>query len=235
MYWYWLYSPDTCIHVLTGTWLYSRPHCTLPLARLTLPTWYIYTVIDTWLDIWFCTDWLYYCIFMFYMLFLSCSSIYYHHMLTHVICTCTFPFILTHLLGRFLTNLNLHIQIGCLISLSGVELVRFTRIGASFYSILVFLLLFYSCYSWFFLYRTQLPFHFLFIWYHVWTSICSIAVIWFIVIDFIACSDYFRFSVYTWGILLTYIRRRLSPWLCFHIFWEAGRDRVILVSKPGSI
>jgi len=30
--------------------------------------------------------------------------------------------------------------------------------------------------------------------------------------------------VYMWGILLAYIRRRLSSRLCFHVFWKAGRD-----------
>ena len=64
--------------------------------------------------------------------------------------------------------------------------------------------------------------------------ICDIAVIvdlfWF---RFIACSGYFRLSVYTWGIFLAYIRRRLSSRLRFHVFWEAGRDRVFLVSEPG--
>ena len=65
----------------------------------------------------------------------------------------------------------------------------------------------------------------LFIWYHVWMLICDIAVIvdllWF---KFIDCSG--RLSVYTWGIFLAYIRRRLSSRFCFHVFWEAGRDRV---------
>ena len=39
--------------------------------------------------------------------------------------------------------------------------------------------------------------------------------------------------MYTWGIFLAYIRRRLSSRLCFHVFWEAGRDRFFLVSEPG--
>ena len=42
---------------------------------------------------------------------------------------------------------------------------------------------------------------------------------------FIAYSGYFRLSVYTWGFLLAYIRRRLSSRLRFHVFWEAGRDK----------
>ena len=42
---------------------------------------------------------------------------------------------------------------------------------------------------------------------------------------FITCSDYFRLSMYTWGILLTYIRHRLSSRLRFYVFWEAGCDR----------
>ena len=39
--------------------------------------------------------------------------------------------------------------------------------------------------------------------------------------------------MYTLGIFLAYIRRRLSSRLCFHVFWETGRDRVFLVSEPG--
>jgi len=33
--------------------------------------------------------------------------------------------------------------------------------------------------------------------------------------------------VYTWGILLTYIHRRLSSRLRFHVFWKVGRDILI--------
>jgi len=49
--------------------------------------------------------------------------------------------------------------------------------------------------------------------------------------DYIACLGYFTLSVYAWGISLTYIRRRLSSRLHFHIFWEVGRKKVFLVSK----
>jgi len=38
----------------------------------------------------------------------------------------------------------------------------------------------------------------------------------------IACSGYFRLSVYTRGILLAYIRHRLSSCLRFHVFLESG-------------
>ena len=38
--------------------------------------------------------------------------------------------------------------------------------------------------------------------------------------------------MYTWGIFLAYIRRRLVSRLRSSVFWEAGRDRVILVSEP---
>ena len=39
--------------------------------------------------------------------------------------------------------------------------------------------------------------------------------------------------MYTWGIFLAYIRLWLSSQLRFHVFWEAGGDRVFLVSEPG--
>ena len=48
---------------------------------------------------------------------------------------------------------------------------------------------------------------------------------WFIKVDFIACSGYFRLNVYTWGFLLTYMHHRLSSRLFFHVFWEAGRNK----------
>ena len=71
----------------------------------------------------------------------------------------------------------------------------------------------------------------LFICYHMWTFICTAAVILIHHSDYIACSGYFRFSVYMWGILLAFIHRRLLSRLRFHIFWEAGRDRIFLVLK----
>jgi len=60
----------------------------------------------------------------------------------------------------------------------------------------------------------------LFICYHMWIFMYYYSG----VSDYIPYSDYFRLSVYTWGILLVYIRRRLLSRLCFHVFWEAGRD-----------
>jgi len=42
--------------------------------------------------------------------------------------------------------------------------------------------------------------------------------------DFIACSGYFTFIVYTWGIFLAYIRHRLPSWLCFRVFSKARRN-----------
>jgi len=74
----------------------------------------------------------------------------------------------------------------------------------------------------------------LFIWYHVWTFICTVvAVILIHYSDYIACSGYSTLSVYTLDILLAYIRRRLSSRLRFRVFWEAERDRIFLVSEPG--
>jgi len=139
-------------------------------------------MIDTWLytwpdlDIWFCY-WLplllsiYVCI-----LFQSYSSIYYHHMLT-----------------RYM-HVHLPLHFTLIVSLS--DYPGFERPDWMLYFIVqVFdetvhiarswslsLNYRYSCsfiyvISWFSLYRIQLPFHFLFICYHVWIFICSIAVI----------------------------------------------------------
>jgi len=41
----------------------------------------------------------------------------------------------------------------------------------------------------------------------------------------IAYSSYFRLSLYTWGILLGYIRHRLSSRFHFYLFWEAEHDK----------
>jgi len=70
----------------------------------------------------------------------------------------------------------------------------------------------------------------LFICYHVWTFICTVAVILLHHSNYTACSDYSRLSVYTWSILLAFICQRPSSWLHFHIFWETGRDRAFLIS-----
>jgi len=58
------------------------------------------------------------------------------------------------------------------------------------------------------------------------TFICTVVVILIHYSDYIACSDYFRLSAYTWGIFLTYMCRRLSSQLRFSVFWEARRDTI---------
>jgi len=63
----------------------------------------------------------------------------------------------------------------------------------------------------------------LFICYHVWSFICYIVVILILHSDYIACSGYFRLSVYTWSFLLAYMRCRLLSRIHFHVFWEMGR------------
>jgi len=39
--------------------------------------------------------------------------------------------------------------------------------------------------------------------------------------------------MYTWGILLAYMRRRLSSRPRYSAFWEAEYNRIFLISKPG--
>ena len=91
--------------------------------------------------------------------------------------------------------------------------------------LLVLLLNLYLCWSFFSIYITSsCHFILLFICYHVWTFIYTVAVLSYYHSDYITCSGYFRLSVYTWGILLAYIRRQLSSRPRFHVFWEAGRD-----------
>jgi len=61
----------------------------------------------------------------------------------------------------------------------------------------------------------------------IWCGHSYVILQWWLILhnDYIACSGYFRLSVYMWGFLLTYICRRLSSWLRFHVFWEAGHDK----------
>jgi len=92
---------------------------------------------------------------------------------------------------------------------------------------LIYLLSFISLFPWFLIYCSHCLFYSLFICYHVWSFICYITVLSYHHRDYIACSGYFRLKVYMWGILLAYIRHWLSSWLCFHAFWEAGRDSYI--------
>jgi len=72
----------------------------------------------------------------------------------------------------------------------------------------------------------------LFICYHVWMFIYDIAVMLIYYSDYIACSGYFRLNVYAWGIFPPVYTCRFSSRLRSHVFWEAERDRVFLVSEP---
>ena len=118
-----------------------------------------------------------------------------------------------------------------------LDMLRGTEVFLSTHSDII-ISFFYSCWFCSFLDSLYIAIshHFfsVFICYHVWMLICDIAVIMIHFSRFfIACSDYFRLSVYTWGILLAYIRRWLSLRLYFPIIWEAGCDGVFLVSEPG--
>jgi len=113
------------MHVMIDIWLYSSPnvHLTIALAGL-------FTV--------------HLCLACYFNLILYISFI----ICTHCLCTCTFPFYFTHSLGRFLTTLYLHVQIGCFYFFDQVLMSSSASrgLGVSFYSILVFLLLIYSSY-----------------------------------------------------------------------------------------
>ena len=148
---------------------------------------------------------------------------------SHVICTCTFPFILTHSSGvltfwictsRFMYVILL---IRYLERITGI----LRNLKFSLFDYLYSCLTFISVDSLFSIYITfSCHFITLFICYHVWTFICTVAVLSYYHSDYIACSSYFRLSVYTWGIFLAYMRRRLSSRLRFHVFWEAGHEKI---------
>ena len=144
---------------------------------------------------------------------------------------CIFP-VYSYTFTRSSDSLNLHIQIcGYLLLIRYLE--RITCVTRRWS--LSFLDYRYSCsfihvISWFYLYRIQLSFSFLYSSVIIMLDILYVILqwYWFIVVDFVACSAYFRLSVYAWGIFLAYIRHRPSSRLRFSVFWEAGRDRVFV-------
>ena len=147
----------------------------------------------------------------------------------------TFPFYFTHSLGRFLTTLNLHVQIlNVLFYWTDDELVRFAwSLELPSARLSVFPVFF--CSVVFFSLCISLS-------YHPMSFICSllscvdiymcITVIMIYYNFFIACSCYFILSMYTWGILLAYLRRQLSSRLRFHVLWQAGRDKISVMNNP---
>jgi len=153
---------------------------------------------------------------MFSMLFQFYSSIYFHSLLTRYM-HMHLPFILHSL--RVLTPCICTSRSMCIIFLIRY-LERITRIMSWVLSIrlLVFLFSFIPSFPWFLIYWTNYLFY---SFIHLWSCVDIIYIIVLISIyhsDYIACSDYFRLSVYTWGILLAYIRRRLSSRLSFRVF-----------------
>jgi len=141
---------------------------------------------------------------------------------------CTSSPLYTHSPGRFLTTLDLHVQIlDALLLLCRYSMRLYALRGTgrslfwfwySFLSLFL-LLLFDSCIS-------PLAYILFLISFQIMCSLylyyCS--DYWLLWFRFIACSGYFRLNVYMWGIFLAYIRRRLSSRLRFRVFWEAGRD-----------
>ena len=143
--------------------------------------------------------------------------------------TCTSCSLYTHAHhGRVLTTLDLHVQILDVCSIVQVfdETVRLARNWTLFLLILVFTSLLYSCYFLILsLSHSAVIFpsviHLLSL-FRLYMYYCSDH--WLLWFRFIACSGWFRLSVYAWGIFLAYIRRRLSSRLRSSVFWEAGRD-----------
>ena len=140
---------------------------------------------------------------------------------------------------RSSNSLNLYIQIcGYLLLIKYLERITgiLRNLEFSLFDYRYSCLTFISVDSLFSIYLT-FSCHFipLFICYHVWTFICIVAVLSYYHSDYIACSCYSRFSVYTWGILLAYIRRGLSSRLRSHVFWEARRDTESSKPPSGSV
>jgi len=103
------------LHVTNGIcW-----HNWITKLNLTLTLIHTHVMIDTWHLIVYLTWHILYCVlstllFIYFMHVTSYLVYFYSSIVvicTHCFCTCTFPFILTHSLGRFLTTLDLNIQI----------------------------------------------------------------------------------------------------------------------------
>ena len=122
-------------------------------------------------------------------------------------------------------SLNLHIQVYVYYlsnQVFGEDHMCYEEAGVFSAWLSIFFLFFvnvipFNSYTWLTTY-----FIFLFICYHVLLFICYIAVLSYHHSDYIACSGYFRLSVYSWGIFLTYIRHRLSSRLRFTYFGKRG-------------
>ena len=163
--------------------------------------------------------------FMFWMSFQSYFILYYHHMPTHIICTYTFLFILRHSLGVLAPwicrSRSLHVILLIRYLERITDISRSLEFSLSIIGILTFFILLFP---WFQTYWTHCLFHSFIHLRSCVDIICIIVVMLILHSEYIACSDYFRLSVHTWGILLAYIHRRLSLRLYFYVFWEAGRD-----------
>ena len=162
----------------------------------------------------------------------QCIIYWYCSVIYTLLCTYNFRHF-THSLGVS-ASLNLHFQAyGYYILLirylgrahalrrAGVLFAWSSNLGIS-----SCLLSFSPIFLWFFIGRTLYLFYW-FICKIILSCVEYVTLQWFLMpsllID-IACSGHFRFNVYTWGIFLAYIRRRLSSRLRFNVFWE-GRDK----------
>jgi len=144
------------------------------------------------------------------------------------------PSLILHTHWEFSDSLHLHIKVyDCYIWLimyleRSLRITRARVLFAWTFNLSIFscLLSFLLIFLWFSITRTLYLFYW-FICKIILSCVEYVTLQWFLMpsllID-IACSGHFRFNVYTWGIFLAYIRRRLSSRLRFNVFWE-GRDK----------
>ena len=126
------------------------------------------------------------------------------------------PLYFTLSLGRFLTTLDLHVQIICFLLLFRCSmgpcckelefLSTYSGILTFFYSVVFLISNIVDSLLILFLYSSVIMCGHLYVILQCYHS------------DYITCSGNFRLSVYTWGIHLTYIRRQLSSRFRFHVF-----------------
>ena len=175
-------------HVMIDIWLYCVRHLIvhLTIALTGLAT--IHLCLTCYFNL------------ILYISFITCS---------HVICTCTFQFILTHSLGILTLWICIFRSVAnyCWSGI-GEDRRHLDEHWVLFIRLLVFSLSFIPVISFDSKYIGLTVYSILFfICYHVWLFICHIAVLSCHYSDYIVCSGYFRLSVYAWGIFLAYIRR----------------------------
>jgi len=159
-------------------------------------------------------------LFIYFIHVISYFRLYIFFICSHVICTCTFYFILIHSLGVLTSWICISRSMVIYYwSCIWRELHVLRGAGVSLFLIIGSLTLLFMLFPDSIYIMSSYHFFPLFICYHCVRYLYVILQwYWFIVVDFITCSDFFRLSVYTWSILLAYIHCWPLSQLYFRVF-----------------